>query len=86
MATTKKASESFTTKKAGELSVGDRFRSPGIPPWQEIVEIEKNESNIYDNETNTKKELVACKCKVEGTIEQFHFTAFTNVEVEVLDV
>ena len=81
---TKKA-ETFTTRTAGELQVGDRFRSPGAPPWQEVVEIERNESQVYDEETNTKKQLVVCKCKVENSVEQFYFTAFTNVEVEILD-
>jgi hypothetical protein len=80
-----KKTETFIAKTAGDLQVGDRFRTPGVPPWQEVVEIEKNESQVYDEETNTKKQLVACKCKIDGSIEQFYFTAFTNVEVEILD-
>ena len=80
-----KKSESFATKIAGELMVGDRFRPIGSPPWQEAVSVEKVESDLLDPELNTKKEIVTCMTKVEGNIEAFRFTAFSNIEVEVLD-
>lgn len=78
--------ETFTQKKAEELKEGDRFRVPGsTAPWQQIVFLEIKDSNFYDAEFNTKKQIVFCKTKIEGTFEEFPFTAFTNVSVEVLD-
>jgi len=82
---TKKATESFIKKTAGELAVGDRFRPVGSPPWQEVVSLEKQESEQLNLELNTKKEIVSCMTKVEGSIEEFRFTSFSNIEVEVLD-
>ncbi len=89
----KKASEAiFTKKTVGELVVGDKFREMPDPdreltdiPLQEVTSVEKNESSLLEEDQVTKKEIVVCETKVEGSIEKFRFTAFTKVEVEVLN-
>ena len=86
MAATKKTSESFTTKKVGDLVVGDRFRELNARLVQEIVSVEKKESPVFDTETGNNKILVFCKTKVEGAIEEYHFSAFSDLGVEVLNV
>lgn len=82
---TKKTSESFATKTAGELMVGDRFRPVASPPWQEVLSLHKSESDYIDAESQLKREVVFCRTKVEGSIEEFPFSSFSDIEVEVLD-
>lgn len=88
---TKKTTEIFTRKRAGELVVGDRFRELADParelesPLQEIISLEKYESGLAEEDRITKKEIVICKTKVEDSRETFFFQAFAKVEVEVLN-
>lgn len=89
----KKASEAiFTKKTVGELVVGDRFREIQDPdkvttdiPLQEVISIDKSESPLLEEDQVTRKQIVVCETKVEGFFEKFRFTAFTKVEVEVLN-
>lgn len=82
---TKKISESSAKKTAGELAVGDRFRVSENDVWQEVVSLEKGESDLLEDDQLTKKETVSCETKVDGSIEKFRFKSFTKVEVEVLN-
>ena len=81
----KKTSETVSKKSAGELAVGDKFRSSESDVWQEVISVENSESDWFEEDQATKKEIVSCETKVEGSIEKFRFTAFTKVEVEVLN-
>lgn len=81
---TKKTSETVSKKTAGELAVGDKFRSSENDVWQEVVSLERTESDLLEDQV-TKKEIVSCETKVEGSIEKFRFTAFSKVEVEILN-
>lgn len=82
---TKKA-ESFTKKTAGELVVGDRFRtSPDDEVVQQVVSFDKAETDLLEEDQVTKKEMISCETKIDGSTEKFRFTAFTQVEVEVLN-
>lgn len=82
----KKTSEAFFRKLAGDLAVGEKFRSSENDLWQEVISLEKSESDLFEEDQATKKEIVSCETKVEGSIEKFRFTAFTKVQVEVLNV
>lgn len=77
--------ETFTTKAASELVVGDRFRSSPNDAWYQVVSFEKSESGSLEADYVTKKEIVTCETKVDGSIEKFRFTSFAKVKVEVLD-
>lgn len=82
---TKKTSESFTTKTAGELVVGDLFRPVASPPWQEVILLNKTESEHIDTGLQLKREVIFCRTKVDGSIEEFPFSSFSDIEVEVLN-
>ena len=79
------ALETFTTKAASELVVGDRFRSSPNDAWYQVVSFEKSESGLLEADYVTRKEMVTCETKVDGSIEKFRFTSFAKVKVEVLD-
>ena len=79
------ALETFTTKAASELVVGDRFRSSPDDVLQQVVSFEKSESGLLEADYVTRKEMVTCETKVDGSIEKFRFTSFAKVEVEVLN-
>ena len=79
------ALETFTTKAASELVVGDRFRSSPNDVWSQVVSFEKSESSLLEADYVTKKEMVNCETKVDGSIEKFWFASFATVKVEVLD-
>lgn len=78
-------SETFTTKAVSELVVGDRFRSSPDDVWQEVVSFEKSESGLLEADYFTKKEIVNCETKIDGSVEKFRFTSFAKVTVDVLD-
>jgi hypothetical protein len=78
-------SETFTTKTVAELVVGDRFRSSPDDVWQQVVSFEKSESGLLEADYFTKKEIVTCETKIEGSAEKFRFVSFAKVSVEVLD-
>lgn len=83
-----KKTETFTIKTAGELKEGDRFRSSGKDKFlQHVISVEKIEGENIDPETKIRreKEIVRCKTSIDGSVEEFFFTSFVNVEVEVLD-
>ncbi len=81
----KKMAETVSKKLASELAAGDKFRSSENDLWQEIVSLEKSESDKLEEDQVTKKEIISCETKLEGSVEKFRFTAFANVEVEVLN-